>query len=232
MKKLILIPIILFSISLFSQTKNISSQLEGVIKSKETSELLPFVNIVLFQNGEMVIGTQSDFDGNYRFNDLKPGTYTLNAASIGFRPISLSGIQIGSNETKFVGLKMGGKPMVIRCCYCFTAPKPDIPEDLITQQDSLDQAEAKELVSYGLELRPVSLGFVAYPNPAKNLVTLDRLPNTDQMLLLNLNGQILKTIYIHEDNQMTIEMGDLPNGVYLLRYLELGKQHVYKLIKH
>jgi len=80
--------------------------MQGKIVDSSTGEPLPFANIVIEHNGVQAAGVQSDFDGNYVIKPIPPGTYTLKAIFMGYKPVQLNGIRVTSEETKFVNIKM------------------------------------------------------------------------------------------------------------------------------
>jgi len=62
-------------------------------------EGVPFAKVVLFQNGSLKNGAQTDFDGNFKVSNLDAGTYDLVASAPGFQDYRLEGILIKSNKT-------------------------------------------------------------------------------------------------------------------------------------
>ena len=52
-----------------------SGALQGKVTDVETGEPLPFVNVVLFLNGNQVTGGTTDFDGEYNIKPINPGSY-------------------------------------------------------------------------------------------------------------------------------------------------------------
>ena len=60
------------------------TSLEGKVTDATTGEALIFANVVLFRNGNLIVGTQSDLDGNYSFSSIDPGTYDVEASYTGF----------------------------------------------------------------------------------------------------------------------------------------------------
>ncbi|MBP9990820.1 MAG: carboxypeptidase-like regulatory domain-containing protein [Bacteroidales bacterium] len=73
-----------------------NSNLHGVITDQKTGEPLPFVNIVLKQDGLTIIGTQTDFDGIYSFRNLPVGSYEMEIAYIGYAKM-ICKVQIGKD---------------------------------------------------------------------------------------------------------------------------------------
>tara|TARA_R110002050_G_scaffold175846_1_gene308696 strand:+ start:10402 stop:14247 length:3846 start_codon:yes stop_codon:yes gene_type:complete len=95
---------VVFSVGAFAQAGQ--SEIKGKLVDSSTGEPLPFVNIILEKNGVQVAGGQSNFDGDYVIKPIPPGTYTLKASSVGFKPVMLTGIKVTSEEVKFVDVKL------------------------------------------------------------------------------------------------------------------------------
>lgn len=95
---------ILSSSTLFGQVGQ--GTLQGKVKDKKTGELLPFVNVIIEQNGVQQGGTSSDFDGNYKIASITPGTYSVKATFVGYSPIQINGVIISSNKITFLDLAL------------------------------------------------------------------------------------------------------------------------------
>ncbi|MBN2091442.1 TonB-dependent receptor [candidate division KSB1 bacterium] len=65
-----------------AQTKKYA-QLKGTVKSSETSEPLPGVNIIVVGT---VLGTTTDLEGVFTLNKIPVGTYQIKATMMGFKP--------------------------------------------------------------------------------------------------------------------------------------------------
>ena len=59
-----------------------TSTIKGRVFNSINNEAVPFANIFIDSTS---VGTTSDFEGNYRITDLKPGTYSLICSFIGFK---------------------------------------------------------------------------------------------------------------------------------------------------
>lgn len=75
--------------------------LQGTVKDKTTSEPLPFVSIVIENQGARVAGGQTDFDGNYRITPIDPGSYDVTVSYVGYQPLKVTGVIINSNNITF-----------------------------------------------------------------------------------------------------------------------------------
>tara|TARA_R110002050_G_scaffold286088_1_gene436119 strand:+ start:75117 stop:75854 length:738 start_codon:yes stop_codon:yes gene_type:complete len=244
MKKSILIIVLFITSYAFGQSPselNIRSgelalTLEGTLSDFKTSELLPFVNIVVEQEGKLVAGGQSDFDGHYRIRPIPAGVYDIRVSAVGYETRLLEDIEITQKESNILDITLnnGGVPVQMICCFCCCFSIEDtieIPIDLIAEQDSINKAEDKLLPSAGFETVASRTEFVAYPNPTQGLMTLRNLPQTEKFLLIDMSGQIIQTIYTQDDSELTLNLGSLPRGMYLLKYKEFGQQKTKKLLR-
>ncbi len=88
-KPLLLVLALFFSFNTFAQT----GTLKGRVLNKINNEPIPFANVIIDSTG---IGVTSDFDGNYRIDNLKPGLYNITCSFIGFETESVLEIQVST----------------------------------------------------------------------------------------------------------------------------------------
>jgi len=81
-KKLLIIPVILFSIVSFSQTI-----ITGKVSDSKTNEPIPGASITIIGT---TIGTSTDFEGNFKLETTKNPPFNINASSVGFNKESKS----------------------------------------------------------------------------------------------------------------------------------------------
>jgi Ca-activated chloride channel family protein len=82
--------------------------LKGTVLDLDTEEPLIFTTVVLMQNGVVVAGAQSDFDGNYEIKNINAGVYDLEANYIGYQKTRIEQIVLKEGEVKVLDVKMGG----------------------------------------------------------------------------------------------------------------------------
>lgn len=58
--------------------------LKGTVTDQITGEPLISCNVVLRQNGQIITGARTDFDGNYTIKGVKAGTYSVEFSFIGY----------------------------------------------------------------------------------------------------------------------------------------------------
>lgn len=96
---------ILFTLGLLIATNVMYAQgvLTGTITDEQTKEPLPFVNVIVLQNGEQKGGAQTGMDGTYQIKPLSPGTYDVKASFIGYATAIKTGVRVSAT-----GFSAGG----------------------------------------------------------------------------------------------------------------------------
>ena len=102
MKKIIfLISLIIFAnLVAFAQEKG---TIQGRVFNKSNNEPVPFANIVIWNTS---IGSNSDFDGNFKFAGLNPGYIELRVSAVGFKPYVSEAILITNARTAFLDIPL------------------------------------------------------------------------------------------------------------------------------
>ena len=75
------------------------SSLEGKVIDGETAEPIIFGNVALYKNGVLITGTETDFDGNYSFSNIDPGTYDVEASYVGYNAQRQVGVVVLAGKT-------------------------------------------------------------------------------------------------------------------------------------
>jgi hypothetical protein len=105
---------LLLLVSLLYSYEPLVAQSDITIRGKikdEKGEGIPFVNIVLKQNGVFVKGTQSDFDGYYEIGPLKAGKYELEASCVGMMTLRVESLVVAYNIPKMIDYTMSQELM-------------------------------------------------------------------------------------------------------------------------
>ena len=68
--------------------------LTGTVIDSKTKEPMPFVNVVAKQNGNVIRGGQTDFDGVYTIKPLPVGKYDIEVSYVGYQRYARNGVQV------------------------------------------------------------------------------------------------------------------------------------------
>lgn len=106
-----------------------SGGIKGKIIDTETGEALPFVNVVVEQNGLTVTGGTTDFDRVYFIKPLSAGTYVMKVKYVGYKPIMINGVRVQSDKITFQDLRMTTNAMQLEAFEVTQYQVPLIDKD-------------------------------------------------------------------------------------------------------
>ena len=80
--------------------------LKGTITDKKTGETLPFVNVVVKQDGKQVHGGTTDFDGVFTIKPLNVGTYDIEVSYVGYDRYMKTGVHVKASGFTVVDIQL------------------------------------------------------------------------------------------------------------------------------
>ena len=92
--------LLLFTLNAFSQ-----SALSGKLTDADTDEPILFGDVVIYRNGALITGEQTDFDGNYIISPIDPGTYEVVFKYVGYADVKYQGVLYQTKSTLYVCAK-------------------------------------------------------------------------------------------------------------------------------
>jgi len=121
---------------------------QGAIKATVTEAgngmSVPFANVAVKQNGALITGGSTDFDGVVEIKPISPGKYDIEITSIGFAPIKVSGVSVTANKTTFIpesSTKMASSAIQITEFQVIEYTKPLIEQDGAATQETVTSDE-------------------------------------------------------------------------------------------
>jgi len=82
------------------------TQLQGKVTEDGTGEPVLFGTVALYKEGVLVTGTDTDFDGNYFFSDIDPGTYDVEVSYVGLQTQRITGVVAKEGKVTPLNFKM------------------------------------------------------------------------------------------------------------------------------
>ena len=99
MKKIILSLTALFALSLFANAQ--TGEIKGKIYDEKTNETL-LGAYVFVKDGNRIINTVTDKDGNFTLKPLEPGTYNVQASYVGYDTVIIEKVVVTANKYTFL----------------------------------------------------------------------------------------------------------------------------------
>lgn len=94
---------ILFSFGLVAWSQ---TSLEGKITDATSGDGLISANVILYKNGNLITGTQTDVDGNYVFSSIDPATYDVKVVYVGYPDQTITNVVVYGGKSIRLDFKM------------------------------------------------------------------------------------------------------------------------------
>lgn len=142
----------------FSQTT-----IQGKITEEATGDVVLFATIALYKNDVLMQGTESDFDGNYSFSDIDPGTYALEVSFLGLTTQRVNGVIAKAGKVNVVNVVMKPESQLLQTIDIVDYKVPLVEFDNTTQgkaltSESIQNLPTKNLSAIAATSAGVSLG--------------------------------------------------------------------------
>jgi hypothetical protein len=102
-KLLIVIVALITSAGLFAQS---AGTLNGKVTDASTGEPIPFANVSIEENGNIITGGMTDFDGNFSIKPIPAGKYTVMASYVGYAALQYNNVQIPAGRITFQNFEL------------------------------------------------------------------------------------------------------------------------------
>lgn len=83
-----------------------SGTFRGKVIDKATGEPIPFAAVVMLSGESILVGTQSDIDGNYTLKPIPPGKWTLKAQVVGYQSLEINDVVVRADRVELFDLEL------------------------------------------------------------------------------------------------------------------------------
>ncbi len=111
---------------------------------------IPFANVAVKQNGSLITGASTDFDGKVEIKPIPPGKYDVEITSLGFAPIKVGGVQVTANKSTFIpksSTAMTSSAIQIDEFVVIEYKKPLIEQDGAATQETVTSDEIARMAA-------------------------------------------------------------------------------------
>ncbi len=120
---LILVGFLFVSVSGFGQ-----SSLSGNVTDAKTGEPILFGDIVLYKNGNLITGEQTDFDGNYLISPIDTGVYEVIFKYVGYSDLKIENVLVKADKETVINGSIKAGIRLVSCSLMHYSP-PVIRQD-------------------------------------------------------------------------------------------------------
>ena len=132
--------LLLFTLNVFSQ-----SALSGKVTDGDTGEPILFGDVVIYRNGALITGQQTDFDGNYIISPIDPGTYTVVFKYVGYAEVKYENVLVSADKETTLNTSMSSGVTLEECVVVNVYKVPLVEQDNTTQGSSLISKDVNAL---------------------------------------------------------------------------------------
>jgi len=156
-RKILLILFVLFATGgLYAQ----SGAMKGKVLDAATGEAIPFANVVVEQNGNMIGGGVSDFDGNYTVKPVPAGRFTVKASYVGYNTLQINDVVVYNDKIRFLDLPMNISSQAIEEVDVVAYVVPLIDKDNTTTGGTVTSEEISKMAGRSPESVASTVGGV------------------------------------------------------------------------
>ncbi len=139
--------LLFFTLFLFSASVILaqSATLIGKVTEKNSGEPVLFGSVALYQNGVLEGGTETDFDGNYSFSNLDPGTYAVEFSYLGLQTARVEGVTVFAGKVITVNAEMEEEGILLEQVVVTSYKVPLVEQDNTTQGGTLTSDQIRSL---------------------------------------------------------------------------------------
>ncbi len=136
--------------------------LKGTITDAKTKEALPFVNVVVKQDGKQVHGGQTDFDGIYTIKPLAVGKYDIEVSYVGYNRYVQTGINVKASGFTVVDVALNPTATTLEVVDIVADKVPVIEIGSAEQGARLSSDDIARMPGNSVESIVASVGGIGY----------------------------------------------------------------------
>ncbi|MDZ4664302.1 MAG: carboxypeptidase regulatory-like domain-containing protein [Bacteroidota bacterium] len=95
----------LILVSITAAAQQTYGEIRGVLKN-ELKEKVSFATVKILQDNQLIGGTESDVEGNYKYKPLEPGLYDVMVIEAGHKSKRINGVKVVPGEATYLNIKM------------------------------------------------------------------------------------------------------------------------------
>jgi outer membrane receptor protein involved in Fe transport len=156
-RRILFILVVLFaSGQLYAQ----SGAIKGRVLDSGTGEAIPFANIRVELNGNLVGGGVTDFDGNYMIKPVSAGSYTVVTSYVGYKTLQMEDVIVNNDKIRFLDLKLEISTQEVEEVVVTGYKKPLIEKDNTTSGSTVTSEEISKMAGRSAEAVAATAGGV------------------------------------------------------------------------
>ncbi len=216
----------------YNRLEDTLSHLKGQLINEESLRPLSYSFVEVFKNGLLIMETQTNYSGKYFIDSIPSDTYSIHFSDFGFKTLVLEKVWIPNSGLKWIDVHLEWTDAYrLRNKEWMDAYYYTPPIDLFAEEQRMNDSLAAVMPSSEFQEAKIELNLIAYPNPFRTTLILERLPENDEIKIVDIMGNVLKTVATRNKSTVTLDLTSLHKGLYFIHYTEEGKEKNYGIVK-
>ena len=146
--------IFIFLFLLIAAGGNAQTSLYGKVTDAPTGEPILFGTVTLHKNGNLITGTETDFDGNYNLANIDPGSYDVSFAYVGYPTVVYNGVRVLADQANILNAEMEPGGVLLDEVVVKSYKVPLIQQDNTTQGATITSSRLRNLPKKNIRSQP------------------------------------------------------------------------------
>ena len=136
--------LLLFALCLTTATIFAQTTLQGTVTDVDNGDPLISASVALYKDGNLVTGNITDFDGNFYFSNIDPGSYDLLVSYTGYQDQRLAGIGVLAGRANVADVELS-QGVTLATATVVDYREPLVEQDNTTQGNIVTSDEIRQL---------------------------------------------------------------------------------------
>ncbi len=197
--------------------------IKGTVYDMETSETLLFATISIYQDDKLITGTITDFEGEYRIENLASETYKVEVSYCGYEPyVFIVDLSIfNQSEENILMIPVSNLIDIVEivsykicrgyCCCCCCV----MCSQLCFVDEKSDGIDINENLLSKAKSQKESL---VYPNPAIERTRVKIDDGVEWLRIYNSNGALQRTLKV-DSGETNLDLMSWMPGMYIINFI-------------
>jgi len=193
--------------------------LQGKATDKETGEPILFGSVAIYKNGVLATGTETDFDGNYNFTELDPGTYDVEVTYVGYAKQRVTGVKVLAGKANKLDIELSSEGIVLDEVVVTEYRVPLVEQDNTTQGQVITSDQIKNLPTRNINALAATTAGLASADEGDNISVRGSRDNATDYYIdgIRVRGNLIPESEIDQLQVITggieAQYGDVTGGI-------------------
>lgn len=193
--------------------------LQGKVSDKESGEPILFGSVAIYKNGVLTTGTETDFDGNYNFTELDPGTYDVEVTYVGYAKQRVTGVKVLAGKANRLDIELTAEGVVLDEVVVTEYRVPLVEQDNTTQGAVITSDQIKNLPTRNINALAATTAGLASADEGDNITVRGSRDNATDYYIdgIRVRGNLIPESEIDQLQVITggieAQYGDVTGGI-------------------